>query len=575
MAAEEQIWPRDAEEELVFAMDVGTTQSAVCIAHCVPGAVPKYRVVQHWPSSPTNSKIPTVIVFDPNGEALAFGAEAYEDRYADDIIDGNLHLAKWFKLHLHPAVMSPPPYIDGTPGAEDEAKRLSHNITDSGGAAFEVPPLPPGVTVKNWYLDNTPDGSMIWEKLGGKVKIVLAHPNGWGPPEQGVLRSAVVDAGLIRASAKEERLHLVTEAEASVHFGVMHASNDNNPDGWLGQGSCFAVVDAGGSTVDTRAMEQIIRDKLKPSERYGTDEYVSILIDLFDQKTKLTFDEVDAPQVIKFGMAGDMDRDVGIAKGRLTLAGAEVEAAFAPCVETILKSIQTQIKGLHVTHILLVGGFGESPYLKRRVREVYEKKDIRVVTADEPTKKAVAEGAAIFYARKNVGARATRFEFGLATNRPYDPSLNVRRPCLVFNSQKRYYAGGWTRIVGNGIPVETDQLYKESFWVHKKPQDSLQFSTTIISFNGPDAMKAYSGWSQDDNGKFLPGFSECCTVTADLSPLAAITPIKKNQNGEKYRELDFEVGLYFGGTSLKACIVWNDGGLEIRSEATVIPAKFV
>lgn len=37
-------------------------------------------------------------------------------------------------------------------------------------------------------------------------------------------------------------------------------------------------------------------------------------------------------------------------------------------------------------------GFGESPYLRKKLTEWYEPQRIKIVTADEPSKKAVAEG---------------------------------------------------------------------------------------------------------------------------------------------------------------------------------------
>lgn len=89
------------------------------------------------------------------------------------------------------------------------------------------------------------------------------------------------------------------------------------------------------------------------------------------------------------------------------------------------------------------------------------------------------------------------------------------------------------------------------------------FSTTLLSFNGPDAGQRYGGWSTDEAGpshvfgtlfreirvagtltsptalagRLYPGFAESCTITADLTTLAAVTKILKTPTGEKYREL--------------------------------------
>lgn len=43
-----------------------------------------------------------------------------------------------------------------------------------------------------------------------------------------------------------------------------------------------------------------------------------------------------------------MDKSAGIARGRLTMTGAEVQRAFDPCVTTILNSIRSQMEGTGV-----------------------------------------------------------------------------------------------------------------------------------------------------------------------------------------------------------------------------------
>lgn len=126
---------------------------------------------------------------------------------------------------------------------------------------FEVPALPAGVTLKkvykhflkylwdhaqNFFVNNTVDGERIWSRLGDKANIVLATPNGWDTTQQGFLRQAMIDAGII-SKQDEERLTFVTEGEASVHY-ALHYSQSRS---WMSEGSMFAVTDAGGSTVDS------------------------------------------------------------------------------------------------------------------------------------------------------------------------------------------------------------------------------------------------------------------------------------------------------------------------------------
>jgi hypothetical protein len=43
--------------------------------------------------------------------------------------------------------------------------------------------------------------------------------------------------------------------------------------------------------------------------------------------------------------------------------------------------------------LLLVGGLGESPYLRKTLKDTFGNKGVNVVTVDESTKKAAAEGS--------------------------------------------------------------------------------------------------------------------------------------------------------------------------------------
>lgn len=60
-------------------------------------------------------------------------------------------------------------------------------------------------------------------------------------------------------------------------------------------------------------------------------------------------------------------------------------------------------------------------------------------------------------------------------------------------------------------------------------------------------------------GTLYDGFAQCCTVTADLTSLAALQPFRTNAiNGKAYKELSFSVGVFFGSTSLRASLIWAE-----------------
>jgi hypothetical protein len=137
---------------------------------------------------------------------------------------------------------------------------------------FEIPPLPTGITIERVYADlmeylmkntqrfferTTPNGAEIWARLRDTMVIVLATPNIWDIREQATLRMAAIMASLVTEQNAGQLLQFVTESEASVHYALAQG-----PGKWLKQHTVFAVIDCGGSTVDTTVYRCVSRDPL-------------------------------------------------------------------------------------------------------------------------------------------------------------------------------------------------------------------------------------------------------------------------------------------------------------------------
>ena len=64
----------------------------------------------------------------------------------------------------------------------------------------------------------------VWKRCRNSADIVIAHPNGWGLPEQATLRRAAIAANVVHSEQdSREKVRFVTEAEASVHFVIQNA----------------------------------------------------------------------------------------------------------------------------------------------------------------------------------------------------------------------------------------------------------------------------------------------------------------------------------------------------------------
>ncbi|KAG8813936.1 hypothetical protein FRC17_001372 [Serendipita sp. 399] len=391
------------DETIILSFDIGTTHTAVSFSHAIPGERPDVRSVIKWPGQPEasgDSKIPTIIAYQDE-EAKYFGAEARE--FVDD---EEYETARWFKLRLHPDSMR----VD--PGA-------------NGPGGLEIPALPRGVALiqvyadfiryiykatKTFFINNTPNGQQTWSQFERQMPIIFCTPNGWDISQYTVLADAAIQAGIVTQDDAEDRLWFLTEGEASVHYALAHTETIK----WLNDGIIFAVTDVGGSTVDStlyrcvsrtplileevcasacvqaggifvdQTIRSILENRLEGSE-YNDVETISMMTRQFEQKAKRAFDGSQRDSVIQFGSNKDNDTKYNIVKGKITLSNEEVQAAYLTVISSITGSCLNLLANRTAQHLLLVGGFGESPYLKDQLKRMLNERGTEVVTLEEPS----------------------------------------------------------------------------------------------------------------------------------------------------------------------------------------------
>jgi hypothetical protein len=187
------------------------------------------------------------------GVATACGAEAMRE-----FEEHPENVAYWFKVTIN--LLCRNPHLSVTKSDLRIKLHLHPTVTDpSKNENPHIPPLPAGVTIERVYADmmrylmentkkffvaNTVDGEATWARLRGDIVILLATPNGWDIREQSTLRKAAIRASLVTETNASQLLQFVTEA--SVHYVLAR-----QPSEWLQKATVFAVIDCGGSTVDT------------------------------------------------------------------------------------------------------------------------------------------------------------------------------------------------------------------------------------------------------------------------------------------------------------------------------------
>lgn len=174
-----------------------------------------------------NSKIPTVLYYDKQGNVRTVGAEAETEGIEREVEDKGWMRAEWyvehfiwsdekrdsllytltsrFKLHLRPDYMTLTEDIPFLP--------KSKTAIDVFADYFRYLHC---CTLK--YISEThANGATLLSSLEEHTEFVITHPNGWEGLPQSHLRKAAARGGLV-PEPNDPRIHFITEGEAALHF---------------------------------------------------------------------------------------------------------------------------------------------------------------------------------------------------------------------------------------------------------------------------------------------------------------------------------------------------------------------
>ncbi|KAH7339939.1 hypothetical protein B0J17DRAFT_657366 [Rhizoctonia solani] len=592
-----EIW--EGESKIVIGIDIGTTQSGVAFTYLVKGGKPQIHRITQWPGQVANSqttKIPTVVWYD-NQTAVSFGAEALSRDKRMDAEDNNWVLAKNFKLHLHPGHMRADdlkmdPLPKGVP--------LSQIYSEFMGYLFKQ--------TKSYFEDHIVDGRNIWERYIPAMEVIIAHPNGWHTREQSFMRNAAVECGVFNppGSTIAKNIQFVTEAEASVHYCIQHT----NLSGRLNEGARFAVCDAGGSTVDTtlycvtstqpvlqlkevhasasiqaggifvnRAFEARLREWMKELglDSEDVEEYSKSGVDDFEFATKRNFDYESPDSKPNIKVAGDRIRRGDpsnpnrIHRGCMKIAGSEIKKCFDICVNPIISSVDDQLGKLDAEHILLVGGFGDSPYLRNVLKRKYEAQNIQVTLANDSTSKAVADGAVIWSMIRSVIARAPRHSFGVICSRTCIPWMEdlQGREFHVGPGGIPIVSGAWSPVVRKGVPVAVDEVCRRSYTYtcETDSPESITLSNNLYAYAGEDKPD----WGWDSDGNLLEAFRKVGSLAAQMWDVEGALEHQEGLcGGPGYWKMNVDVCIRFGGTELETWAEWKQNDVIRTGPASLV-----
>ncbi|PBK65414.1 hypothetical protein ARMSODRAFT_940364 [Armillaria solidipes] len=556
-----------------------------------PGSVPEIKGVTRFPEQEhvgSDAKIPSILYYDKTGTVRAVGAEALKDSILEQADEEGWFKCSGFKLHLRPNIQ----------GFAIQARSTN------------FPPLPPGKDVvsvfadffkylfecaKTYILETQPSATTFWSSVEDSIEFILSHPNGWEGRDQANMRRATVLAGLVpNEAAGEERVHFVTEGEASLHFCIHHGLSSLIKDQ-----EAVIIIDAGGGTVDistytcvsakdgtqtfkevaapqcncegsmfvSRRARAFLDVKLRRTKFAKEAEHIA---ECFDRTTKLRFKVADEPAYIHFGGMRDKDPKLNINMGKLKLTGAEVASFFEPSVTSIIKVVDEQrfASTSTVSAAFLVGGFAASSWLFSKLQAHFKALNIAFSRPDCHVNKAVADGALSFHLDRAVSERISKYNYGIRSFTAYDASIpeHVKRKDKTFMSGAGVLSltGQYSVILPKGESIaETKEFRRPYFRKEQKLSDLASISQDILCYRG---IRKDPRWMDVE----IDNYHVLCNVTADTQEAARSLVLQRRPDGQSYFSFDYSIILLLGETEMKAQIAWVENGVEKRSPARVV-----
>ncbi|KAF9437616.1 hypothetical protein BGZ76_011870 [Entomortierella beljakovae] len=528
------------DHPIVVAIDFGTTFSGVAFAYAPEKA--DVRTITEWPRQNIQyAKTPTLSLYEK--------------------VDGSFKMVDWgwrSKLKMESPAASRYTQLYKFKPYLDESVALTtweNNVT--------IP------TAISDYLNalNEYAAGKILQQFGPSYskksfRYCLTVPAIWSDKAKDVMRKAAIKANLISEYDHPDRLLLVSEPEAAALYCEKKCDQFN-----LGHGDRFMICDAGGGTVDlivyeidsedgTRNLSEVTKghgascgsmfidlnlgnmliEKLSSQTRIiFPKNVIATLIETYAYQLKPQFDGEDDQYLAlprdKFFDELENPGAIGIDGGYMCLKAEELkEVVYEPIVKDVIKLIDQQLESAKdVSAIFMVGGFGSSSYLLKRVKEEFQD---RVKLISSPYKPEIAVVCGAVYAGlnpKTVTARITRRCYGAYMDSPYQEGID---PPGYKNDA---VDGVWCKnrfslFVKKGQKVKVDECISRPYYFPKLNHHE-SYSVTIYAIDGEP-----------------PRY----TTDAGVSTLAKILiPDPFKPSDPIGHRVSFETKMYFGLSEIK------------------------
>ncbi|KAK6511744.1 hypothetical protein TWF481_000650 [Arthrobotrys musiformis] len=382
--------------KIIVGLDFGTTYSGLAFADTTPGE-PQISIIQNWPNCGTRalSQVPTEIAYPPTGGQFSWGYD----------IQPTLTILKWFKLFLEYPDEEIASLCDLPPG-----KSIEDVVCDFLSAVYQH-------AIAQLYLQR---GKAVMDIT--QVDFVLTIPAVWNEQACARTKRAAERAGF----ATNHTLNMCTEPEAAALYTLRSSETSANV------GDKIIVCDAGGGTVDLISYNiRRVHPRLEVDEAVvGTGDtcgstYIDQAFeDFFKNRMGEHYDSLRVAQrqrvmrnfeEVKCGFRDRDDQETysvivpgknnipeaRVVDGEFEITREEMRVLFDDVIDKVIGLIADQVREIarmdrrpSNRQILLVGGFGQSPYLYKRVMAWAKPQGIHVLQPKDGDV-AVVKGAVI------------------------------------------------------------------------------------------------------------------------------------------------------------------------------------
>ncbi|MGE7439332.1 Hsp70 family protein [Kitasatospora sp. NPDC001175] len=347
-----------------------------------------------------------------------------------------------------------------------------------------------------------------------EIRWCLTVPAIWNDYQKQLMREAAISAGLPEDT---KRLQLVIEPEAAAYdarvSGVRTVHASGRRPSLMSRGSRFLVADCGGGTVDITAYRTDSMNRLEEIGReyggkYGS-EYVNqaflekvlsvrfgsydvidrilseapaSLLDLLDswEKEKVSITDLQdddiylpLPAAVYKLLGEEARRSLSECQGGITdfivVKSSEAKEVFDVVIPGILALVDRQLEEMRRQRrngsgrelVILVGGFGNSPYLQERLQNhLADRADVLVPPQPEV---AVLRGAVHYLYDPQTKSRRTKFTYGCGTSADFVTGVDPEDYKITLPGGREKCRDRFSRFVFSGQSVRVDELVTHQY----------------------------------------------------------------------------------------------------------------